>query len=393
MSTFTIKTIFKSIAIYLLVGLLSGLSSAFFLKSLEFVTDYREQNLYLIYFLPIIGLVIGYWYYKFGSDVEDGNKLISQVFKNQNELVPLKMAPMILISTLLSHLFGASVGREGTALQISGSISDQFSKLFKVTAFEKNLILYAAISGGFSSVFGTPFAGAIFALEFFNIRKFNYLAIFPIVIAGFFADYVCKSLGLHHVYYQVNKFPILSIDTLFLVAIAGVFFGFGALFYCTLQTYFKGLASKLFKTPYFRPFFAGLITIIFYQCLGNSRFLGLGIPVILESFSNQLPFYEFAIKLVLTAFTLAFGFKGGEVTPLFFIGACLGNALSLVLPLPFGFLAGLGFVCLFGAAAKTPITSIILGIELFGFEMGIFLFISSFFAYVVSGKNGIYSNN
>jgi H+/Cl- antiporter ClcA len=190
----------------------------------------------------------------------------------------------------------------------------------------------------------------------------------------------------------IFEFPEMTLLNLLFAIISGIIFGVVAKRFSVIFNFIQSNTNKIIKNPILRPLFGGFIIAAFFLISGNTRYLGLGIPVIEESFQHQLPIYEFAIKLLLTAFTLAVGFKGGEVTPLFFIGACLGNALALFLPLPVSLLAGMGFVAVFGAAANTPIACIFMGIELFGAQSGLYIAISCIMAYLVSGNDGIYKN-
>lgn len=384
--------ILKWTAISLIIALFIGTASALFLISLNWATDFRTSHEWLIYFLPLAGFIVGAIYYYYGKDAEAGNNLlIDTIHEPTKEKIPLKMAPLVYMGTIVTHFFGGSAGREGTALQMAGSIADQFSKPFRLKPSDRSILIIAAVAAGFGSVFGTPLAGTIFGLEFYLIGRIRYNAIFPALISAVIADNVCKLWGAHHTLYHITAtIPNLSFPTIFYAILAGIFFGLCAIVFS------RGLSStsKLFKTkikyPPLRPFVGGIIVVLGVLLLGTTKYIGLGIPTIVDSFQEQLPAYDFAFKIIFTVITLAAGFKGGEVTPLFFIGATLGNALGYFIPLPPSLLAGMGFVAVFSGATNTPIACSIMAIELFGAECGIFVSIACVVAYLVSGHTSIY---
>ena len=378
------------------IGFLAGSASAFFLVALNWATDFRDTHLWIIALLPLAGLLIGALYYYLGKGVESGNNVLVETLNNPGETIPFKMAPLVLVGSIITHLFGGSAGREGTAVQMSGAIADQFTSWFKFNSTDRSLLIIAGISAGFASIFGTPLAGTIFALEVFLIGRMRYEALFPALIAAVIADYVTEKFWLvGHTPYSISLVPELSPLTILYALLTGICFGLTALLFTKVLKWVSEEFKVRISYPPLRPFIGGMLLVVLffgtYYFLHTTKYFGLGIPTIVEAFEHPLPSYDFMLKLLLTALTLGCGFKGGEVTPLFFIGAALGSALSAIVPLPTALLAGMGFVAVFAGAANTPIACIFLAIELFGASCGIYAGIACIVAYLCSGHTGIYS--
>jgi len=387
---FSLRYFFKWLLITAVVGSIIGSASAVFLLSLDAVTNFREAHPWILFLLPIAGLVIAVLYRYWGADVVKGNNLLLEEVEEPKQTVPIKMAPLVYIGTLLTHLFGGSAGREGTAVQMGGAIADQFTDLFKLDAAERKLMLIVGMSAGFASVFNTPIAGAVFALEVLYIGRLRYEAAIPSFMAAFASYYVCNLWPLTHTVYAIIDVPILSWITISWTVFAGICFGLTSkLFSFSMHTLSRMFANYI-KCPLIRPVIGGFVMLVLVYFFGLTKYMGLGIPVIIESFIQQQETEVFLIKIALTVITLSAGFKGGEVTPLFFIGATLGSALSLFLPLPVSLLAGMGFMAVFAGAANTPIACIFMGIELFGMESVLYIAIASVIAYFCSGHVGIY---
>jgi len=390
--SFSFLFLLKWTFICLLIGAFTGTASAVFLWSLEWATNYREANLWIIWLLPIAGFVIGLSYHLYGKSVVKGNNLLLEEYHSPKKIIPFKMAPLVFLGTVLTHLFGGSAGREGTAVQVGGAIADQFTKLFKLSNIDRKIVLITGISAGFASVFGTPLAGAIFALEVMMIGRIKFDAIIPSFLAAIFANYFCDVWQIsHHTHYTISSIAALTPATILWSVLAGIIFGLvGMLF--SKSTHFWGvLFKKHINYPPLRPVIGGIILAVAVYFMGTTKYIGLGVPTIVDAFNINLNSYDFILKLLFTSFTLGAGFKGGEVTPLFYIGAALGNVLIWFIPLPMPLLAGMGFVAVFAGATNTPIACTIMGIELFGIESGVFIALACVTAYLFSGHSGIYA--
>jgi H+/Cl- antiporter ClcA len=384
------KHLLKWLLVALGAGILVGSASALLLVSLFWATETREAHTDIIWLLPLAGLVIGILYHYWGKNVVKGNNQLLEALHGPKDIIPFKMAPLIYIGTVITHLFGGSAGREGTAVQMGGAIVDQLSAFLKFHKNDRKILMVMGISAGFASVFGTPLAGAVFALEVLVIGRMRYEAILPSFLAAVVADATCTAWGVPHTEYQIHFVPDVNLLSFLVAVLSGLLFGGVSSLFSRGIHQFQNLASKI-QYPPLRPFLGGLIIAIAVSLMGTTKYIGLGIPTIVEAFQNPLPSYDFAVKIILTTFTIGVGFKGGEVTPLFFIGATLGNALSFFLPLPMALLAGMGFVAVFSGATNTPIACTLMGIELFGAETGVFIALACVTSYLFSGNSGIYS--
>ena len=382
----------KWLLICLFVGLLSGSASALLLVSLEWAAQFRNGNPWVLWLLPIGGLIIGLGYHYYGKEVVKGNNLLLEEYANPTQIIPLKMAPLVLFGTFLTHLFGGSAGREGTAVQMGGAISDQFTRLFQLQKSDRKTLIILGISAGFASVFGTPLAGALFALELLYFNKFNYKSYILSFVVAYAAYYTVELWHVQHTQYSIPTVPVLNSMRLLWTILTSILFGLAALLFSRSMHYWSYLFTKLISHPPMRPFVGGIILAVAMYIVGTTKFMGLGIPVIFDAFSNPSDKSDFLLKILFTGFTLGAGFKGGEVTPLFFVGATLGSALSLLVPLPIGLLAGMGFVAVFSGATNTPFACTMMGLELFGLESGMYIAIACFIAYFASGSIGIYQS-
>lgn len=372
-------------------GVLAGTASWIFLTSLAWATAMRLAHPTLLYALPLVGLAMGWLYYTFGGAAALGNNLVIDEVNSNRAKIPLRMAPFVLLGTIVTHLGGGSAGREGTAIQMGASLADGLRRALGLTGEDRRLLLMAGISGGFGSVFGVPAAGFVFGMEVQGIGRIRYDGIIPCLVAAFIGDLVTRAWGTPHAHYP--PLPSTGIDLLLLVkvAVAGVAFGLTSLVFVELTHGIKHLMGRITTWTPLYPVIGGVVIIGLTWLVGTRDYLGLSLPLITASVegANVLP-WAFALKILFTALTLGTGFLGGEVTPLFVIGSTLGAALAGLLGVPPGLLASIGLVAVFAGASNTPLACAIMGIELFGGGAIPYLFLGCVVAYLASGHRGIY---
>jgi H+/Cl- antiporter ClcA len=386
------RALLSGIALGTCAGVLCGAASALFLFLLDRATATRVAHPALVFALPAAGLAMGWMIDRWGAGAAGGNNLVIDAIHDTGPLIPWRMAPMVLAGTVLTHLFGGSAGREGTAVQMGASLADAVARGTKLRASLRRQLLVAGVAGGFASVFGTPAAGTVFALEFVVLGRLHTDALVPALVAALVGDLVTRALGIVHTPYPAVQ--ALALTPLVL----GKWLIFAAAVAATSAAFIeavhgcKRLGERWLPRLPVRMMCGGAAVVAAAQLLGTHDYLGLGIPMILRAFEDPgLPAYAFAAKLVLTAITLGAGFMGGEVTPLFFVGATLGNVLGRTLDLPLPLAAGVGLAALFGAASNTPLALSIMAVELLGAAVLPHVLIVSVFAYLLSGHRSIYS--
>ena len=391
------------------VALSVGSMVALFLYLLDQATLYRWSHPWLLYLLPLSGVaIVGLYRFK-GKNADAGNNLIMDEIYKPGGGVPIRMAPFILITTVATHLFGGSAGREGTAVQIGGSLSNYIATKLKLNKADTRILLMTGIAAGFGAVFGTPVTGTIFALEVLAIGRIKYDALLPCFLAAVLADVVCSAYGIQHTHYHVgfqeqanSIFPYFHADYMLLLkaVLAGLAFGLVSFIFSELSHAIKNICNGFISNKYLIPVLGGSLIIALSFIGHNADYLGLGVTTatgkgscILNAFqSGGVDPYAWFWKLVFTAITLSMGFKGGEVTPLFFIGACLGNSLAVLLHAPIDLFAAMGFIAVFAGATNTPLACTLMGVELFGGNNLLYYAIACFVAYYFSGHAGIYSS-
>ena len=383
--------ILQWIALGCAVGAACGLGSAAFLILLDRATRFRIDHEIIVYTLPLGGFVIGLVYERWGQAIKGGNNLVLDTVHDNRAQIPLRMAPMVVVGTVLTHLFGGSAGREGTAVQMGATFADAVAHRLGLDRRRRRQLLAAGIAGGFGSVFGTPIAGMLFGLEVIWVGRIEYHALLPALVASEVGDVVTRACGIVHTPYPAAPFqamtPLLALKWL---VVGGVVAATSTCFVEMTHGLKHWLEKRIPRLP-FRMMVGGAAVVVLWKMVGTSDYLGLGVPTIVRAFTDpRVPSYAFAAKLVFTAVTLGSGFLGGEVTPLFFIGATLGAVLGRLLGIPLELAAGVGLAGVFAAAANTPLALSIMAVELVGSNVIPHVVIVCVVAYLITGHRGIY---
>lgn len=382
------------------VSIVIGSACAFFLWSLEQVTTLHFTHPWLLFLLPLGGALICLIYQIWGKSTEAGNNLIMEQIHEPNSGVPARMAPLVLIGTIVTHLLGGSAGREGTAVQMGGSLASVFARWLKFDAQNIRTMLMVGIAAGFGGVFGTPLAGGIFALEVLAIGRMSYENLIPCFMAALIANWTCMAWGVHHTHYQVLFTSVShSINILLFgkVIVASIAFGLASRLFAELTHGLQKIFNRIAPQAFLRPVLGGCIVIAMVYLLGTHEYLGLGVTSpdpknisIVSAFEAPVDPWAWWWKTLFTSVTIGSGFKGGEVTPLFFIGATLGNTMAWLLKAPTDLFASIGFVALFAGSANTPLACTLMAIELFGPDNTALYATACFLTYLFSGHSGIY---
>lgn len=405
-----LKQLLKWSLIVVPIAIVIGSIVAFFLWSLNLAIHFRFDHPWLLFLLPLAGVVIHALYKSVGKSSEKGNNLIMDEIHKPGGGVPKRMAPIVLFTTIITHLFGGSAGREGTAVQIGGSIAQMFGKWFRLNERDTAIVLTAGVAAGFGAVFGTPLTGAVFALEVLTIGRVKYDALLPCLIAGIVSDMTVSAWQVPHTHYHINYVQstsgywlseYFSIDLLLLlkVIVASIAFGLASYLFAEMAHRIKALLLKVISIRWIIPVIGGVVIILLSKVNGKPDYLSLGVdPEYPGAITIQSAFHHggaeawsWLWKSIYTTITLGTGFKGGEVTPLFYIGATLGNTLSGLMSAPVSLFAALGFIAVFSGATNTPLACTLMGVELFGGEYMLFYAVACFTAYFFSGHSGIYT--
>ncbi len=377
------------IALGALSGVLAGIAAFVFLSGLDWVTTTRLDHEWLVGLLPLAGLGIGCAQHFLGGRANEGNALLLDQIHEPTEWIPRRMAPLALVGAWATHLFGGSAGREGVGLQMSGSLTDWASRLLRLDQESRRVMLIASLAGGFGAVFGVPLAGAVFALEVQSIGRVRYEALVPALAASIVGSLTVSGLGYEHdVHRQLT--PDLTVPLAAKVALAGLAFGLAGLVFVALSHAIKRALLRIVGWHPLRLVIGG-IALVSLALVFGTQYCGLSVGLADAALGGSATgFHVFALKLLFTAITLGCFFPGGEVTPLFVIGATLGSALAGPLHVPAPLLAAVGFVAVFAGAANVPLACTIMGAELFGSGVVVPMAVGCVVAYVISTHRSIY---
>lgn len=372
-------------------GLVVGGISTLFAYCLNSVTDFRTSHKDIILFLPFagIGIVFLYGILKYKND--KGTNLVLSTIHAESD-IPIKMAPLIFISTIITHLFGGSAGREGAALQLGGSIGNFLGKIFKFDDEDKRVIIMCGMSAAFSAVFGTPIAAAIFSMEIVSVGVMYYAALVPCVFSSIIASQFAVDMGIRPERFMINNIPNLSINSGLKICLLAICCAGISVVFCIMLHGLGDIYRKYLKNPYVRIVFAGTLIVVITLLLGTTDYNGAGVPVIEEAIKGKVVPYAFLLKMIMTAITIEAGYKGGEIVPSFFIGATFGCLFGMIIGISPSLCAAVGMIAVFCGMTNCPITSILIGFELFGFEGSIYFLIAISISYLLSGYYGLYED-
>ena len=384
-------TCIKWIFLACIIGIVVGGVSTLFAFCMNKVTSFRQDNPKIIFLLPIAGLFIVFLYRIFNYKNDKGTNLVLSTIHAEGQ-VPAKMAPLIFISTIITHLFGGSAGREGAALQLGGSMGNLIGNILKLDERDKRVIVMCGMSAAFAAVFGTPMAAAVFAMEVVSVGVMYYAALVPCVFSVIIASRFASSMGISSDTLKITLIPKLSITSGIKILVLSVLCAVLSVLFCIMLHKFGDLYRKYLKNPYIRIFVAGTIVVIITLILGNTDYNGAGVDVIKRAVNGHAVTYAFLIKMILTAITIEAGYKGGEIVPSFFIGATFGCTFGNLIGFSPSLCAAVGMIAVFCGVTNCPIASILISFELFGFEGVPYFLIAASISYLLSGYYGLYKD-
>lgn len=378
----------KWLAFSCLIGIITGIVGTAFHYALDWATETRTAHSWLIFLLPIAGLAIVASYR--GTRMEDdrGTEFVIGAVR-EGRVLRFRTAPLIFFGTVVTHLTGGSAGREGAALQLGGCISGSLGKLLRLDDKDERIITMCGMAGGFSALFGTPLAAAVFAMEVESIGVMYYAALVPCVLSALIANLVSGAFGVASTAFTLTLVPAFSPLVLVQIIALGIVFAVLANLFCRAMSGSSYLYKKI-KNPYLRIVVGGIVIILLTLLVGTNDYNGAGMNVIVNAIAGSAVPWAFLLKMLFTALTLGAGFKGGEIVPCFFVGATAGCAVAPLLGMDAGFGAALGLVAVFCGVTNSPMTSILLGYELFGGHGVALMALCASVSYLLSGYSGLY---
>ncbi len=380
----------KLIALSLLIGVCGGVLGTLFSKTVALVTNVRTQNNWLIYLLPLAG-IISVGLYKLLKVSGMGTNQVIKSCTGESKLSST-LTPAIFISSAISHLFGASVGREGAALQLGGGLATLLSRIFRLNDTERQILTYCGMAGLFSAVFGTPLAAFVFALQIVYVWRICLKAVLPCLITSFTAYFTALGLGAHPERFAFNSVPAATLSVVLKTVVIAALSALVAMLFCYSLKYTEKLFEKLFKNAFLRIAFGGVITVLLTLLVKTNDYNGAGVNVIEHIFTNaEFKPEAFILKLIFTCIAVGSGYKGGEIVPSLFIGATFGSLAASIIGLPTVLGAVIGMTALFCGVTNCPIAAIFLSLEMFSGKGAIYIIPSAIIAFLLSGKISLYS--
>lgn len=387
---------YKMIIIGVIIGIITGIANFIFGSVLNLITEINVTILpYNLILLPFVGLFIVYLYQKFGKDSNRGFKLVFDAMESENDEVPKHHGPLMIFTTWLGHLFGASVGREGVAVQMGATVADNLARfeIFKLNQDFRKKAIGAGMAAGFASLFGTPLAGIFFAKEMTKAKWGDICFWLVTICAAATGNFVTTTLGLPHFHFHIEEIGLTyNLFTLIKLILIGFFMaGLGHIFILMLRT-LKSTFAKYLANPYIRIFSMSIILVLLIYIVNDGRYISLGTNLINDSFyqADTILTYDFIAKLFFTTFSLSIGFQGGEVTPLFAIGASFGVIIAGIFSLPTAIIAACTYALMFGAATNAYLAAFFIGLEIFGWNIFLPLLIMTLSTYLLRTEASIY---
>lgn len=384
-------TLFKWLFCSVVCGCFIGSVGAVFHLMLGYVGNLRVEYPFLLFGLPVAGIIIVFMYNIVHEAGNRGTNLVITAIQSNDE-VPGRVAPLIIVSTLLTHLCGGSAGREGAALQVGGALGNTFAKLFKFDEKDTRIMIMCGMSACFSALFGTPIAAAVFSMEVISVGVMYYAALVPCVLAAFIAQGISSALGLESTHFVVDEIASFSLINGSKFIIMSILFALASILLCVVLHGTSKLYTDYINNPYIRIIIAGTLVIAMRYIFGTTDYLGAGSDIIARRFVTSCAWYVFLLKMLFTAVTLGGGFKGGEIVPTLFVGATLGSFLAPIFGLPVGLCAACGMVSVFCGVTNCPLTSFILSIEMFGASTMKFTLLCIALSYLLSGYYSLYNS-
>ena len=386
-----IKAFTKWFLISIVIGAVGGYVGSFFHLSIDKATQLREGFPWILYFLPLGGLFIAFIYRlssRFGKLSTDR---VLDALKTDNN-VPAVMAPLIFVSTVITHFFGGSAGREGAALQLGGSMAYTVGKVMRLNSSDRHIIVMTGMSAVFAALFGTPLTAAIFSIEVTFVGMRCYAALLPCIISAIIGTKVALSFGLHAVRFDSDFVFTMNPENFGRISALAILCALMSIVFCIFIKQSSVCFKKLIANSYIRAFVGGVIIILLTLAVGCYDYNGAGMETITKAIDGSALPYAFILKLLFTCITIAAGFKGGEIVPAFFVGSTFGCVVGPMLGIDSGFAAQIGFVALFCGAVNCPIASLLLALEVFGSQNILVFAIVCAISYMMSGRVGLYTS-
>ena len=389
-SAFYVSAFVKWTFFSLIIGALGGGVGALFSHLISYVTQVRMANDWLLYLLPLGGVVIAFLYHILKVEHQGTNQVFEAV--RSEKKVPFSLAPAITLGAGITHLLGGSAGKEGAALQLGGSIASVVGKIFKTDEKDRHILTISGMAAVFAAVFGTPMGAAVFAVEVVSVGYVSLSALYPSFASALVAYIVALKLGVHPERFNVGVIPEVSAEYLMKVLALAIVVALVSIVFCLAMKHSHEAFEKYIRNPYIRALVGGVAIIVLTLIIGNRDYNGSGMHIIEGVFhGEEVSKWAFLLKIVFTAITIGSGFKGGEIVPTLFIGATLGYTMAGAVGMPVAFCAAIGMVALFASVTNCPIATVFLAVELFGAEGLLYYALAIFVAFVLSGYFSLYT--